>query len=290
MTVAARSPAELIAPGRPLTLAGVANGAEGLVVADLARAVAARADAPTTSLLVICRDGPRMAALARSLAFFAPELAVLEFPSWDCLPYDRVSPHAGWGMAAQGAFLCLALLAAVNAVWFLASRGLPLLTRSIGVTALVLLLPSLMLVGALVWTLVAAPLTVVAGWHHALAQLNIFPRFRCASRATMRCAAASSISMRPAWPSRCGSTSSATRSKPSAASIRTQRTTDQLRGLDLVPVPEFQLTSETIRRFRLGYVEAFGAPTPSTYIRRGERGPPSWDGTLAATATTARYW
>src|SRR5438132_2547821 len=95
MTLAARSPAELIAPGRPLTLAGVADGAQGLVVADLARAVAARADAPATSLLVICRDGPRMAALARALAFFAPELAVLQFPAWDCLPYDRASPHAG---------------------------------------------------------------------------------------------------------------------------------------------------------------------------------------------------
>src|SRR5262245_43779170 len=36
-----------------------------------------------------------------------------------------------------------------------------------------------------------------------------------------------------------------------------QRTTDQLRALDLVPVAEFQLTTETIRRFRLGYVAAF---------------------------------
>src|SRR5438445_627760 len=91
----ARSPADLLEAGRPLTLAAVADGAEGLVAADLARAVAARANAPATSLLVICRDGPRSAALARALAFFAPELAVLEFPSWDCLPYDRVSPHAG---------------------------------------------------------------------------------------------------------------------------------------------------------------------------------------------------
>src|SRR5437762_9924251 len=95
MTLAARSPAELIAPGRPLTLAGVADGAHGLVVGDLARAVAARADAPATSLLAICRDGSRMAVLARALAFFAPDVAVAEFPAWDCLPYDRVSPHAG---------------------------------------------------------------------------------------------------------------------------------------------------------------------------------------------------
>src|SRR5882757_3438916 len=90
-----RSPADLLVAGRPLTLAGVADGAEGLIVADLARAIAARANAPATSLMVICRDGPRMAQLARALAFFAPEIAVDEFPAWDCLPYDRVSPHSG---------------------------------------------------------------------------------------------------------------------------------------------------------------------------------------------------
>src|SRR5260370_7075308 len=93
---AVRNPAELLVPGRPLTLASVADGAEGLVIADLARAVAARADAPATSVVVICRDGPRIAALARALAFFAPDVIVHEFPAWDCLPYDRVSPHAGF--------------------------------------------------------------------------------------------------------------------------------------------------------------------------------------------------
>src|SRR5436309_1640143 len=35
-----------------------------------------------------------MGALARALKFFAPDLTVQEFPAWDCLPYDRVSPHA----------------------------------------------------------------------------------------------------------------------------------------------------------------------------------------------------
>ncbi len=48
-------------------------------------------------------------------------------------------------------------------------------------------------------------------------------------------------------------------------SIRTfdaesQRTLMDMRGLDLMPVSEFQLTTETIRRFRMGYVAAFGAP------------------------------
>src|SRR5262245_30518917 len=91
-----RSPADMLAAGRALTLAGVADGAEGMVVADFARAVAARPKAPATSLLVVCRDGPRLAQLARGLAFFAPEISVLEFPAWDCLPYDRVSPHAAF--------------------------------------------------------------------------------------------------------------------------------------------------------------------------------------------------
>src|SRR5262249_20542424 len=90
-----KSPAELLIAGRSLTFANVADGAEGLVIADLARAIAARANAPATSLLVVCREGPRMAALSRALSFFAPDIDVLEFPAWDCLPYDRVSPHAG---------------------------------------------------------------------------------------------------------------------------------------------------------------------------------------------------
>ena len=75
-----KSPAELVEPGHPLTLAGVADGAQGLVVGDLARALAQRNNAPATSALVICRDGPRMAALARALAFFAPDIEVLRIP------------------------------------------------------------------------------------------------------------------------------------------------------------------------------------------------------------------
>ena len=56
-----KSPAQLLRAGRPLTLAQVADGAEGLVLADLARAIAAGERAPAISLAVICRDGQRMA-------------------------------------------------------------------------------------------------------------------------------------------------------------------------------------------------------------------------------------
>src|SRR5438876_12125267 len=100
-----KSPAELLAPGRTLTLANVAEGAEGLVISDLARAIVARLSQPAIglpaislpaiSLAVVCRDGARMQQLARALEFFAPDLPVMQFPAWDCQPYDRVSPHGG---------------------------------------------------------------------------------------------------------------------------------------------------------------------------------------------------
>ena len=90
-----QSPARMLRAGKPLTLSGIADGAEGLVIADLARAIAAGQSPPAISMAVICRDGPRMATLSRALGFFAPDIEVLEFPAWDCLPYDRVSPHAG---------------------------------------------------------------------------------------------------------------------------------------------------------------------------------------------------
>ena len=34
-----------------------------------------------------------MARMADAIGFFAPEVEVLRFPAWDCLPYDRVSPN-----------------------------------------------------------------------------------------------------------------------------------------------------------------------------------------------------
>lgn len=42
----------------------------------------------------IARDDKRLAALRSALAFFQPDMPVITFPGWDCLPYDRVSPNA----------------------------------------------------------------------------------------------------------------------------------------------------------------------------------------------------
>jgi len=69
----------------PLTLASLARGAQPLVMADLARAATGRA-------VFVAPDEAAMQAVADAARWFAPEIEVVEFPAWDCLPYDRASP------------------------------------------------------------------------------------------------------------------------------------------------------------------------------------------------------
>jgi transcription-repair coupling factor (superfamily II helicase) len=72
-------------------IAGAPPGFDGRVLAELA---AAGSGARAGAVIVIARDDVRLAQLAESLAFFAPHIEHIELPAWDCLPYDRVSPHA----------------------------------------------------------------------------------------------------------------------------------------------------------------------------------------------------
>ncbi|WP_305096235.1 transcription-repair coupling factor [Croceibacterium aestuarii] len=75
----------ILSADTPLTLASLARGAQPLIMADLARASRGRA-------VFIAPDEAAMQAVADAARWFAPELEVLEFPAWDCLPYDRASP------------------------------------------------------------------------------------------------------------------------------------------------------------------------------------------------------
>ncbi len=253
----ANSPATLLVEGRPLTLAGVADGAEGLVVADLARAVAARAKPPATSLLVICRDGPRMAALSRALAFFAPEIGLLEFPAWDCLPYDRVSPHAGFVAQRMTALSQLARLKGRD-------RPSILLTT---VNAVLQRVPAKDFVASHALAVVPGHMLAMDGVTQWL-ELNGFIRASTVREPGDYAVRGGIIDLyapgmgEPVRLDFFGDTLETIRS----FDPETQRTTDQLRALNLVPVSEFQLTTETIRRFRTGYVAAFGAPSPDDQL------------------------
>jgi transcription-repair coupling factor (superfamily II helicase) len=70
---------------RPITLSGAPSGFMPWLMTDLARAAAVRA-------VFIAADDAAMRAMADTAAYFAPEIEILTFPAWDCLPYDRASP------------------------------------------------------------------------------------------------------------------------------------------------------------------------------------------------------
>ena len=80
--------ARILTAKAPLTLVGLARGAQPLVLADLARA----AFVQHNRAIFIAPDDAAMRAITEAAHYFAPEMEVIEFPAWDCLPYDRSSP------------------------------------------------------------------------------------------------------------------------------------------------------------------------------------------------------
>jgi transcription-repair coupling factor (superfamily II helicase) len=58
-------------------------------------------------VLHVARDDKRLAAMHSALRFFAPEMPVVVFPGWDCLPYDRVSPNADVSAARMATLAAL---------------------------------------------------------------------------------------------------------------------------------------------------------------------------------------
>ena len=75
-------------PGR-IIVHGAPEGWDAFLIARAARSLSDQG----RTLLHVARDDARMALLADCLAVVAPEIDVIQFPAWDCLPYDRVSPN-----------------------------------------------------------------------------------------------------------------------------------------------------------------------------------------------------
>ncbi|AGK57706.1 transcription-repair coupling factor [Hyphomicrobium denitrificans 1NES1] len=75
-----------------VVFSGVPEGFDGRVLADVTRA-ARGGDQPGLHLHVV-RDDRRLEELQAAVAFFAPDVAVISFPAWDTVPYDRTSPNA----------------------------------------------------------------------------------------------------------------------------------------------------------------------------------------------------
>ncbi|MBK9133693.1 MAG: transcription-repair coupling factor [Betaproteobacteria bacterium] len=82
-----------LAPGRRFTIPRPHGSADALLLARLARARAKERGAQGTALTVFTAEAADAQRLADELPFFAPELAIAQFPDWETLPYDTFSPH-----------------------------------------------------------------------------------------------------------------------------------------------------------------------------------------------------
>ena len=242
-----------IARGQSLTLASVPDGFDAFVAADFARMMAGAAHGRAAVFVHVARDGQRARAFQEAFAFAAPDLELLDFPSWDCQPYDRVSPNAA---ISAKRMLVLSRLARSQS-----SEERPRVL-STTVNALLQRVPPLKWTAAESFS--AAPGNAV-NMDELVRWLENNGFLRASSvRETGEYAVRGGILdlYAPGMPAPVrldffGDTLESIR----AFDSESQRTTGQLRALDLVPMSEVQLTSESMKRFRQAYVVQFGAQT-----------------------------
>ncbi len=225
-----------------IDLTGAPEGFDALAMADIARARGGLS-------VFVARDGGRASAFIDALRFFAPEMEVLRLPSWDCLPYDRLGPSAG--VAAQR----MATLARLR-------RG----EADKAPRLLVTQAPALMQRVPPREALDRASYLARSGQDLDVAVLERYFAVNGYARA-------STVSERGEFAIRGGVIDvfppgadepvrldmfGDTLESIRAFDPETQRSTKQLKQVDLLPVSEVLLDAEAIARFRRGYVTAFG--------------------------------
>jgi transcription-repair coupling factor (superfamily II helicase) len=224
----------------PALLCNVPDGHDTLLLAELAT----RGE----SIVYIARDEARALRLKEQLAFFAPSKQVLFFPAWDCLPYDRTSPHPD--ILAQR----------LNTLTALTTQKGPYLLITTIQAVLQKLPPPEAFQGRL-WTLKAGQEV-----DHALF-LDFLSKGGYVRRETVRewgefAIRGGILDLFPpgySLPFRLdffGSTLESLRTFDPLSQV----STGKAMSLTLKPMGEINLTMETIERFRKRYREIFGAP------------------------------
>ncbi len=235
---------KLLAASEPMTIGHVPAGLEPFLIAEMARA--------GQPIAYVMSDGQHMADVEQMLGFIAPEIPVLTLPAWDCLPYDRVSPSSDTSARR------LAALSGLIAHHRKPHAAIVLVT----VNAMLQKVAPQDIIESLAFS--ARPGNQVR-MDDIAARLerNGFERV-----ATVREVGEYAVrggildvfvpgSEEPVRLDFFGDTLESIRSFDPAS----QRTTGQVRSLDLNPMSEVTLTPDTISRFRKNYLSAFGAAT-----------------------------
>jgi transcription-repair coupling factor len=227
-----------------LELAGAPEGFDALVMGDIARARGGLT-------VFVARDGSRASAFIDAMAFFAPETRLIEFPAWDCLPYDRSGPSAG--VAAERMAVLTTLARGVEA-------GKPTLLVTTA-AALMQRVPPRAVVTRAGYGASVGHSVDIADLERYFA-INGYQRASTVSERGEFAVRGGVIDVFPPGaeePARLdlfGDTLESIR----GFDRETQRSTRQLQSIDLLPVSEVLMEPAAIGRFRNGYLAAFGAP------------------------------
>lgn len=238
--------ATTVKPAR--TLYGVPEGQDARVLADRARELSKERKV----LVHVALDDARMAVLQELIAFFAPEVEVVCFPAWDCLPYDRVSPNAE--VVAQRVAALTTLLA-----WERDEKYIPRIVLTTVNAVLQRVTPRSALQNA--------SFLAVKGGRIDLSVLQIFlMRNGYSRRETVREAGEYALrgDIVDIYPPGYDAPVRMDLFGDEVEKIRhfdpmSQKSDKEIGGFALRPVTEFFLDEESIQRFRGGYREAFGA-------------------------------
>ncbi|HYI46890.1 MAG TPA: transcription-repair coupling factor [Allosphingosinicella sp.] len=232
---------KILTATKPITLAGVPGGFMPWLAADLARAAKGRA-------VFIAPDEAAMRALADAAAYFAPELEILAFPAWDCLPYDRSSP------SLRSTSERLATLHALQR----AAEKPQLLVTTVNAATQRTLTP--FRVRQLVARLAPGE-RIGLDRLAALLQANGYGRTETVRDPGEFAVRGGLVDLFPAGEEQAlrldffgDEIESVRRFDPA-----TQRSIDRIEGFTLLPASETLLDEDSVRRFRSGYRELFGA-------------------------------
>jgi transcription-repair coupling factor (superfamily II helicase) len=229
-------------PGR-LDLVGAPEGFDALVMADIVKARKGLS-------VFVARDGARLSAFVEAFRFFAPQVEILSFPAWDCLPYDRVGPSAG--IAAQRMTTLSRLAAGLDDKPKLLATAVPALVQRV---------PPQTAIKRASWSAHVGN-SVEIGDLESYFAVNGYARASTVSERGEFAIRGGVIDVFPPSaeePVRLdlfGDTLESIR----AFDPETQRSTKQLKDVALLPVSEALLDKDSISRFRAGYLETFGAP------------------------------
>jgi transcription-repair coupling factor (superfamily II helicase) len=250
------SPALPEAPGQPLLWGELEGAGLALAIAE----AAARHPAPTLVVLATSRAAEDLAA---ELAFFAPELPVLELPDYETLPYDVFSPHPD---ITSKRLATLATLAGMKHGVVVA--GLDALATRLPPPAYVAQHTLLLARGERL-ELEAFRARLAAAGYAAVAQVAAHGEY------AVRGSLIDIFPMGAEQPYRIDLLDEDIDSLR-AFDPDSQRSLDKLERVRLLPAREFPLTPETIKQFRLRYRQRFeGDPTRSIIYKSVSDGHPT---------------